>query len=116
MMMPASFPLLTKAVQIYCLYNESRTLIPLGDDNKDNYKTALNRNMKNLGPPAREYTNGSNDLFERTHSVNSAFNRIIIYSGNVLHAADIDVSLFNGNDNSQWRLTVTSLINSTFPP
>src|SRR3984893_6241572 len=76
----------------------------IGDDNKDNYKTALSRNMKNLGPPAREYTNGSNALFERTHSVDSAFNRIVIYSGNVLHAADIDGSLFsNGDDNSRWR-------------
>src|SRR5712692_2390648 len=28
MMMPAFFPLLTKAVQIYCLCNESRTMIP----------------------------------------------------------------------------------------
>src|ERR1700726_1733686 len=82
-------------------------------DNKDNYKAALNRNMKSFGPPAREYTNGSNALFERTHSVDSAFNRIVIYPGNVLHAADIDGSLFSGNDNSQWRLTVSSLINST---
>jgi hypothetical protein len=72
--------------------------------------------MKKLGPPAREYTNGSNDLFERMHSVDSAFNRMVIYSGNVLHAADIDGSLFNGNDNSQWRLTVSSLIKSTFLP
>ena len=81
-------------------------------DNADNYKAALNRSMKNLGPPAREYMNGSNDLFERTHSVDSVFNRIVIYSGNVLHAADIDGRLFNGHDNGQWRLTVTSLINS----
>jgi hypothetical protein len=89
----------------------------IGVDNKDNYKMALNRNMKNLGPPVREYTNGSNDLFERTHSVDSAFNRIVIYSGTALHAADIDGSLFsNGNDNSRWRLTVTSLINSSLPP
>jgi hypothetical protein len=86
----------------------------IGADNEDNYKIALNRNMKKRGPPAREYTNGSNDLFERTHSVDSAFNRIVIYSGNVLHAADIDGSLFNGDENSQWRLTVTSLIHSTF--
>src|SRR5258708_39357425 len=85
----------------------------INDANQENYRTALNRNMKKLGPPAREYTNGSNELFERTHSVDSAFNRIVIYSGNVLHAADIDGSLFNGNDNSHWRLTVTSLINST---
>jgi hypothetical protein len=82
----------------------------IGVDNQDNYRIALNRNMKNLGPPAREYTNGSNALFERTHSVDSVFNRIVIYSGNVLHAADIDGSLFNGNDNGQWRLTVSSLI------
>jgi hypothetical protein len=85
----------------------------IGDANKDNYQIALNRNMKNLGPPAREYTNGSNALFERTRSVDSAFNRIVIYSGNVLHAADIDGSLFSGNDNSQWRLTISSLIKGT---
>jgi hypothetical protein len=88
----------------------------IGDDNKDNYKAALNRNMKNLGPPAREYTNGSNAMFERMHSVDSAFNRIVIYSGNVLHAADIDGNLFNGDDNGRWRLTISSLINSTFVP
>jgi len=88
----------------------------IGIDNKENYKIALNRNMKNLGPPAREYTNGSNALFERTHSVDSAFNRIVIYSGNVLHAADIDGRLINGSDNCRWRLTVSSLINSAFPP
>jgi hypothetical protein len=85
----------------------------IGDDNKDNYKMALNRDMKDLGPPAREYTNGSNVLFERTHSVDSAFNRIVIYSGNVLHAADIDGSLIDSDDNSQWRLTISSLIHST---
>jgi hypothetical protein len=72
--------------------------------------------MKTLGPPAREYTNGSNVLFERMHSVDSVFNRIVIYSGNVLHAADIDGSLFDGNDNSRWRLTVSSLINSACLP
>jgi hypothetical protein len=85
----------------------------IGDDNKDNYKMALNRNMKTFGPPAKEYANGSNALFERTHSVDSVFNRIVIYSGNVLHAADIDGSLFTGNDNNQWRLTISSLIRST---
>jgi Family of unknown function (DUF6445) len=88
----------------------------IGDDNKDSYKTALNRNMKTFGPPAREYSNGSSTLFERMHSVDSAFNRIVIYSGNVLHAADIDGSLFNGGDNGQWRLTISSLINSTSRP
>jgi hypothetical protein len=88
----------------------------INDDNAANYRTALNRNMKNLGPPAREYTNGSNVLFERMHSVDSAFNRIVIYSGNVLHAADIDGSLFDGNGHSRWRLTVASLVKSTARP
>jgi hypothetical protein len=85
----------------------------IGDDNAGNYKIALNRNMKVFGPPAREYTNGSNALFERTHSVDSVFNRIVIYSGNVLHAADIDGSLVGGSDNSPWRLTISSLITSS---
>src|SRR5258708_11659675 len=40
----------------------------IGDDNKDNYKIALNRNMKRLGPPAREFTNGSNNFFQHLHS------------------------------------------------
>ncbi|HWS61566.1 MAG TPA: DUF6445 family protein [Steroidobacteraceae bacterium] len=88
----------------------------IGADNAGNYKISLNRNMKQFGPPAREYTNGSNALFERTHSVDSAFNRILIYSGNALHAADIDGSLFSGSDNSQWRLTISSLIRSTSQP
>jgi hypothetical protein len=88
----------------------------INGDNADNYRAALNRNMKTLGPPAREYMNGSNALFERTHSVDSVFNRIVIYSGNVLHAADIDGSLFDSSANSQWRLTVSSLINSTCLP
>jgi hypothetical protein len=88
----------------------------INDDNAANYKAALNRNMKNLGPPAREYTNGSNVLFERMHSVDSVFNRIVIYSGNVLHAADIDGSLLEGNDNGRWRLTVASLVKSTSLP
>ena len=85
----------------------------IGRDNKDNYKMALNRNMKTLGPPAREYANGSSALFERTHSVDSVFNRMVIYSGNVLHAADIAGSLFTGDENSQWRLTISSLVKST---
>jgi Family of unknown function (DUF6445) len=85
----------------------------ISEDNQQNYRAALNHNMKKLGPPARDYANGNSDLFERTHSVDSAFNRIVIYSGNVLHAADIDGSLFAGNDNSRWRLTVTSMMNST---
>jgi hypothetical protein len=85
----------------------------ISEDNQQNYRAALNHNMKKLGPPARDYANGNSDLFERTHSVDSAFNRMVIYSGNVLHAADIDGSLFAGNDNSRWRLTVTSMMNST---
>jgi len=82
------------------------------EDTAQNYKIALNHNMKTLGPPAREYTNGSNALFERFLSVDSAFNRMVIYSGNALHAADIDGSLLEGNDNKRWRFTITSLINS----
>jgi hypothetical protein len=88
----------------------------ISDDNEGNYRAALNRNMKSLGPPAREYTNGSNVLFERIHSVDSAFNRIVIYSGSVLHAADIDGSLFDSKKNDRWRLTVSSLINSACRP
>jgi hypothetical protein len=82
------------------------------EDNAQNYKIALNHNMKTLGPPAREYTNGSNALFERIHSVDSAFNRIVIYSGNALHAADIHGGLFEGKENEHWRFTITSLITS----
>ena len=82
------------------------------EDTAQNYKIALGHNMKTMGPPAREYTNGSSALFERIHSVDSVFNRIVIYSGNALHAADIDGGLFAGNENERWRFTITSLINS----
>jgi hypothetical protein len=82
------------------------------EDTAKNYNIALNHNLKTLGPPAREYINGSSALFERIHSVDSAFNRIVIYSGNALHAADIDGSLFEASENERWRFTITSLINS----
>jgi hypothetical protein len=59
--------------------------------------------------------NGSNAVFERLHSVDSVFNRIVIYSGNALHAADIDGSLFDGNEASRWRLTISSIIRSANP-
>lgn len=88
----------------------------IGAADEGNYRAALNRNMKALGPPARDYMNGSNELFVRMHSVDSAFNRIVIYPGNVLHAADIDGSLISGNDNAQWRLTVTSLLQTSCLP
>ena len=84
-------------------------------DNAGNYRTALNHDLKTRGPPARQYMNGSNAVFERLHSVDSVFNRIVIYSGNALHAADIDGSLFDGNEASRWRLTISSIIRSANP-
>ncbi|MFL6604921.1 MAG: DUF6445 family protein [Steroidobacteraceae bacterium] len=84
-------------------------------DNVANYRTALNHEMKTRGPPARQYMNGSNAMFERLHSVDSVFNRIVIYRGNVLHAADIDGRLLEGAETSRWRLTVSSFIRSASP-
>ncbi len=78
--------------------------------NRLNYQLALDHDMRVHGPPRREYMNGDSLLFEVIHSNELRFNSAIVYSSRILHAADIDRQFVPPRDHSEWRLTITSLV------
>ena len=82
------------------------------EENRRNYQLALDNELRLLGPPEREYVNGDNALFETIFSNELEFNSAIIYPGRVLHAANIRRGFEPPKTSDDWRLTVTSLLQS----
>ena len=80
------------------------------EENRRNYQLALDNELRLLGPPEREYVNGDNALFETIFSNELEFNSAIIYPGRVLHAANIRRGFEPPKTSDDWRLTVTSLL------
>ena len=78
--------------------------------NRDNYKIALDYDMRTHGVPRKEYANGDSLLFEAIFSNPLKFNSAILYPGRVLHAANIPNPFVTPRDKSEWRLTVTALL------
>lgn len=78
--------------------------------NRDNYQLALDHDMRVHGAPPREYMNGDNLLFETVFSNPLKFNSAIVYPGRVLHAGNIQGPFHPPRDRSEWRLTITALL------
>lgn len=78
--------------------------------NEKNYELALDNEMRIHGAPPKEYMSGSSSLFECTFSAELRFNRAVIYPGRVLHAGNIKRQFESPQDESEWRLTVTALL------
>jgi hypothetical protein len=80
--------------------------------NQENYRVALNSDMRVHGAPRREYMNGDSLLFEVIYSNELKFNSAIVYPAGALHAASIDRHFQAPRDRKDWRLTVTALLQS----
>src|ERR1700730_11817621 len=80
--------------------------------NRNNYRLALDNEMRMHGVPKKEYMNGDSLLFEAIFSNELKFNSAIIYPCRILHAANIKRQFNAPKDKSEWRLTVTSLLQS----
>jgi hypothetical protein len=80
------------------------------ENNQENYHLALDREMRLHGPPKKDYINGNSLQFDLTFSNELAFNSAIIYPGRILHAANIAGPFSPPRDQSEWRLTITSLL------
>jgi len=80
------------------------------EQNQSNYRLALVSDMRMHGTPEKEYINGNSVLFEAIFSNELKFNSAIIYPCRVLHAAQIKKQLEPPKDKSEWRLTVTALL------
>jgi hypothetical protein len=80
------------------------------EENRDNYRLALDNDMRIHGAPRQEYINASNMLFEVIFSNELKFNSAIVYPGRILHAANIQRQFSPPKDATEWRLTVTALL------
>jgi hypothetical protein len=80
------------------------------DENRNNYKLSLDNDMRIHGVPKREYMNGDSLLFEAIFSNELKFNSAIVYPGRILHAGNIQRQFSPPKDKSEWRLTVTALL------
>jgi hypothetical protein len=78
--------------------------------NRENFRLALDQEMRIHGAPPREYINGDGLLFEAIFSNELRFNSAIVYPCGILHAANIPGQFSPPKDASEWRLTVTSLL------
>lgn len=73
-----------------------------------NYHLALNHDLRRYAPPSG-YIRGDTGGFKRIGSIPLRYNRLIIYSGNLLHAADIADPGPGPAELVQGRLTITTL-------
>jgi hypothetical protein len=80
------------------------------EENRDNYKIALDSDMRVHGVPKKEYINGDSVLFEAIFSTELKFNSAVVYPGRILHAGNIKKQFDPPKDKSDWRLTITSLL------
>ncbi len=83
-------------------------------ENHNNYNISLDNDLRIHGVPKKEYVNGDSLLFEAIFTNELKFNSAIVYPSRILHAADIDRQFNPPRDKSEWRLTVTALLQSSW--
>ena len=79
-------------------------------DNHTNYRLALDYDIRTHGAPPRQYMNGDNVLFETIFTNPLRFNSAIVYPGRILHAGNVRSPFIAPRDRSEWRLTITALL------
>jgi hypothetical protein len=84
-------------------------------DNQTNYRLALDHDMRTHGAPPRQYMNGDSLLFETIFTNPLKFNSAIVYPGRMLHAGNIRSPCVPPRDQSEWRLTITALLQVATP-
>ena len=74
------------------------------------FHRALNHELHASGGLAPAYMNGSTQLFERTHKIDAAYNRLVAYTCNTLHCADIPADFDFDPDPRKGRLTANTFM------
>lgn len=82
------------------------------EENQNNYRIALDSDLRKYGPPEKEYMNGDTVLFEAIFSSPLRFNRAVVYPGRALHAGNMAREFSPPRDKTEWRLTITSLLHT----
>ncbi|UAA40350.1 hypothetical protein KIH87_08460 [Paraneptunicella aestuarii] len=74
------------------------------------YMKTLQRQATTVGMPKGEFINGDTALFERIYQVPAKFNRMLVYSANLLHSGDLQANSLSANPNI-GRLTWNACFN-----
>ena len=82
------------------------------EENRRNYQLALDNELRLLGPPERSTSTATTRCLRRSFRIELEFNSAIIYPGRVLHAANIRRGFEPPKTFADWRLTITSLLQS----
>ncbi len=80
------------------------------------YRAALDADLQHHGLPSPGYIGGDTAIYERVAGHAGAFNRALLYRGNLLHCADIPAGLALPGDVRHGRFTVNSFLRSAGLP
>jgi hypothetical protein len=77
-------------------------------DAEETYIRAVNADVRRAGMPPPQYVEGDTGLFERIASYQAAFNRLLIYRGNMLHSVNVAPGFVPDTNPLTGRLTVNT--------
>jgi hypothetical protein len=80
------------------------------EENRDQYIKLVNSEVKVNGMPSPGFIDGDTAMFERTAKYDCAFNRALIYRGNLLHSVTTPPEFVPSIDPRSGRLTVNTFL------
>jgi hypothetical protein len=80
---------------------------------EETYIRTVNAEVRATGMPPPRYVDGDTDLFERTARFDAAFNRVLVYRGNLLHSVNVPPGFVPDPDPRTGRLSVNTFLLAT---
>jgi hypothetical protein len=80
------------------------------EDNRDHYIKLVNLEVKANGMPPARFIDDDTTLFQRIARYDCAFNRALIYRGNLLHSVNTPAAYVPNRDARAGRLTVNTFL------
>jgi hypothetical protein len=77
---------------------------------QDRYIRTVNEEVRSKGLPPHQYVDGDTELFERTAKYEAAFNRALIYRGNMLHSVNVPQGFVPDTNPRTGRLTANTFL------
>jgi hypothetical protein len=79
-------------------------------DVQERYIRTVNAEVRENGPPPHQYVEGDTELFERIAKYDAAFNRVLIYRGNMLHSVNVPPGFVPDPNPRTGRLTLNTFL------
>jgi hypothetical protein len=77
---------------------------------QERYIRTVNEEVHSKGLPPNEYVEGDSELFERVAKYEAAFNRALIYRGNMLHSVNVPPGFVPDPNPRTGRLTLNTFL------